>query len=127
MFHCTPFEACYTFIWHFAPCYCLQERFGRTGPPNQPPPPVPAGQGDHSSLTNGNGMPPATGHRYSAPAQSYTLPPGSAPPSSADVGRAATLDRSRTPPPQVAPKQEKDKKRHSVLGGFFKKKREKEK
>ena len=100
---------------------------------------------DHHTMTNGNGLPPAppSQHRHSAPppagydpglpgaggrAQYHTLPPGTAPPSAADAERASTLDRSKMPPPPVAPKPDKDsKKRHSVLGGLFKKRKEKEK
>ena len=75
---------------------------------------------EERSYANGDGQP--TGRKGSHSSVT-TLPQGISLPDQSSLTRTASLDRGQGGEPLV--KQLKDKKRHSVFGGIFKKKKDK--
>lgn len=106
-------------------CCCSQGSgdVHRPEPPVHPPPHPP------SAATNGDsheGMPPPGQQPYRP--VSATLPQGLAPPPPGEVNKAASLDRGAKAPASLSRGggDKGDKKRHSMFGGLFKKKKDKE-
>ena len=80
----------------------------------------------HAYGTNGSAAEPTDRAPYRP--VSSTLPQGAAPPPHGEMTKAASLDRSAKAPqgPLVRGTEKGDKKRHSMFGGLFKKKKDKE-